>query len=479
MKKRLWIILLACAVVVATAAATVGLWYWLDNDYTLLVSVTGERDIVLEYGQTFEDPGASAVFVGTRRQKEPVSVDVTVSQTVDAQKMGTYLICYRAEHNGYVGTAYRRVVIADTQAPTITLVADPAHYTLPNESYQEEGFSAEDNYDGDLTEKVKRVEKNGVVVYTVRDSSGNKTTVTREIVYNDPIPPELKLKGGNVVVTAGSTYKEPGYTATDNCDGDITKKVKVSGQVNTFIPGRYNITYTVTDAYNNSVSVKRAVIVRERTTNVVNDVNKTGKVIYLTFDDGPGYDTPRLLDILKKYNVQATFFVVNTAHINTIKRAANEGHVIAIHTATHNFTEIYSSEEAYFKDLQKMQDIISNLTGQTPTLLRFPGGSSNTISSFNRGIMTRLAKLVEESGYRYFDWNVDSDDAGRARTSQEVYNNVISGVSKRNASVVLMHDIKSYTIDAIEQIIIWGLENGYTFLPLNEDSPGCHHAINN
>ena len=171
--------------------------------------------------------------------------------------------------------------------------------------------------------------------------------------------------------------------------------------------------------------------------------------------------------------------MVNTAYIGTISRAAQEGHTVAVHTTSHNFHSIYASEAAYFEDLETMRNIIGEKTGITPTLIRFPGGSSNTVSSFNKGIMTRLTALVEEAGYTYFDWNVDSNDAVGATSANAVYNNVISGVSKRNASVVLMHDTKGYTVDAIEKIIVWGLDNGYTFLPLTEGSPTCHHPVYN
>ena len=203
------------------------------------------------------------------------------------------------------------------------------------------------------------------------------------------------------------------------------------------------------------------------------------KIIYLTFDDGPGPETERLLDILKKYNVQATFFVVNTAYISTIQRAAQEGHTIAMHTMTHRFKEIYASEEAFFADLYGMQAVIQSYTGTAPMLMRFPGGSSNTISSFNEGIMTRLTQQVTEKGFVYFDWNVDSKDAGGASSPLEVFNNVTYSVSNKTESVVLMHDIKSYTVDAIEPIIVWALENGYTFLPLTETCPTCHHPVHN
>jgi len=478
MRKVSLILLLVAVVVLLSACDMVAPWN--DNACFLPVTVVGETDINLEYGETYEEPGATATFYDTHRQQEPVSVPVAVQGTVDTDTLGSYMICYKAQYEGYVGTAYRRVNVIDSVAPVITLIADPEHFTRPNQPYEEEGYAAQDNYDGDLTASVDRFEKDGVVTYTVRDSSGNETTVTRQIVYKDVEPPVLTLKGGNVVMLAGGNYAEPGYTAIDDCDGDITGKVTVSGNVDTFKPGQYTQTYTVSDTFGNTVSAKRSVIVRERTIDKLNDPgNPTDKIIYLTFDDGPGPDTPRLLDVLKKYNVQATFFVVNTAYIKTIQRASAEGHVIAIHTATHRFKEVYASEDAYFEDLNKMSSVITELTGQVPTLLRFPGGSSNTISSFNPGIMTRLAAAVQEKGYFYFDWNVDSNDAGGAKTAKQVYNKVTTGVSKRKESVVLMHDIKSYTIDAIEQIIIWGLENGYTFMPLTEESPGCHHAINN
>ena len=477
--KGFWILLSVCilvAVILAAAAALV----WGENEYTLQVTLQGQSDIVLEHGQTYEEPGASAVFSGTRLHKKPVDVEVTIPDAVDTGKVGTYMLRYTARYKGCVGTAYRRVRVVDTQAPVITLVADPDYYTLPNQTYAEEGFSAFDDYDGDLTDRVKRIETAQSVTYFVRDSSGNKASVTRQIVYDDPIPPELHLQGKElVVISVGDDYIEPGYSASDNCDGDITQWVRVSGGVNTFRAGKYTLTYTVKDSYDNAVSQTRTVFVKEREVEKVNDTSNPQKVIYLTFDDGPGEQTPRLLDILKKYNVQVTFFVVNTKYISTIQRAAQEGHTIAIHTATHKFKEIYASEDAFFADLYKMQGVIESYTGQKPMLMRFPGGSSNTVSSFNEGIMTRLTKEVQEKGFTYFDWNVDCNDAGGARTPDAVYGNVVSGIGNKNESVVLMHDIKSYTVDAIEKIIVWGLENGYTFLPLTASSPTCHHGVNN
>ncbi len=453
------------------------------NEYTIAVVPQGDPEIILEYGAAYEEPGAMATVCGTLLQKESKPVDVEIQTDGDLTQVGTHIVRYISRYEEAVGTAYRQVTVVDTVAPQIQLVADPEKFTFPNETYAEEGFTAQDNYDGDITSTVLRSETREEVTYTVADSSGNSTTITRPIIYNDPVPPVLVLKGEKqITVEEGQKYEDPGYTATDNCDGDITAQVTVSGNVDTARPGYYTLMYTVKDGYENLVSVNRTVYVKSKSgkpSTAPVEVVPDGKVIYLTFDDGPGYRTPELLDILKKYNVKVTFFVVNTACIGTIKRAAEEGHTIAIHTKTHNFKKIYASESAYYEDLYAMQDIIKAHTGQVTTLIRFPGGSSNTISRFNRGIMTRLTQSVVENGFQYFDWNVDSNDAGGASTADEVFNNVISGVSKRRTSVVLQHDIKGFSIDAVERIIQWGLENGYTFLPLQQNSPGCHHGVNN
>ena len=205
-----------------------------------------------------------------------------------------------------------------------------------------------------------------------------------------------------------------------------------------------------------------------------------GGVIYLTFDDGPGTETPRLLEILARYNAKATFFVVNTPFASTISQIAEGGHALAMHSATHDFASIYSSDEAYFADLEKIESVIEQYAGYRPSMLRFPGGASNTVSKkYSAGIMTRLTQEVTDRGYVYFDWNVDSDDAGSARTAEEVYNNVIKGCYNRTSSIVLMHDIRSYTIDAIEDILIWGQTYGYTFEALTMDTPPVQHKTNN
>ena len=214
------------------------------------------------------------------------------------------------------------------------------------------------------------------------------------------------------------------------------------------------------------------------------EADKKG-VIYLTFDDGPSLDsTPKILDILKEENVKATFFLLNytSAKEKLVKREVEEGNSIGIHGYSHKYKKIYQSEDAYMENLNKMQSKIEKSTGIKTTLTRFPGGSSNTISRFNKGIMTKLTQKVQEEGYQYYDWNVDSGDAGGAKNEKQVYNNVINSLSKKRSNVVLMHDFSNNekTIKELKKIIQYGKENGYEFRRITADCGlVMHHNVLN
>ena len=93
--------------------------------------------------------------------------------------------------------------------------------------------------------------------------------------------------------------------------------------------------------------------------------------------------------------------------------------------------------------------------------------------------MTKLTQSVTYNGYQYADWNVDSCDASTAHTSAEVAANVISGMMQNPTSIVLQHDTKLYSVEAVEEIICWGLLNGYTFLPMTEQTEMHHHPVLN
>ncbi len=300
--------------------------------------------------------------------------------------------------------------------------------------------------------------------------------LTYVIVDNEK--PEIKLIGDDSVnVYLGNQYDEKGATAFDNYDGDLSDKIVVEGTVDINKAGTYSVKYTIVDTAGNENSITRNIVVKEKPAPL--SCGEPG-VIYLTFDDGPNsVYTPVILDVLKKYDVKATFFVTSAGPDELIKREFDEGHAIGIHSSTHDYAKIYKSSEAFWSDMNVVKDRVYNLTGKNPTLLRFPGGVSNTVSKkYNKGIMTQLAKEVEDNGYAYFDWNLSSGDAGGTTDPEVEFNNVKRDLRKDKGNVILMHDIKKHTSLAIEQIVKYGIDNGYKFEVLTSDVV-CHQRINN
>ena len=201
----------------------------------------------------------------------------------------------------------------DTESPVITLEYKSDYTVLPGAEYEEEGFSATDNRDGDLTDRVERTVMEDKICYKVSDRAGNITVRYRDIPFEFG----------------------KGDSSEDFPD------IKCS------------------------------------------DPNAKGKVVYLTFDDGPGPYTEQLLDTLDRYGAKVTFFVTGAkpAYENMIQKEDAAGHSVGIHTLTHDFEKIYSSDKAFWKDISQMQEIVERQTGHKTNLMRFAGGSSNSISA--------------------------------------------------------------------------------------------------
>lgn len=477
---RIWGKTLTAVVIVLLTAVTAVTVLFGYNRFTLALMPVGETEIVMDYGTPYQESGAQLSFSGSRFWREGFVPDVQIvtAGTVDTGKTGTYTVTYSADFLWWHADAQRVIRVVDRKAPDIVLNGTAEVYVLPGSQYSEAGYVASDEYDGDITDRVEQITLDDSIVYRVSDDAGNVTQVSRRIHYNDDVPPEITLTNGlSIQIYGGTAFTDPGYGAWDNVDGDITDRVQREGDVNIYFCGPYELTYSVTDSFGNTAAVSRTVEVVPSPR--PEEITPEGKVIYLTFDDGPGPYTRELLEILEKYGVKATFFVVCNKYADVIGEIAAAGHSVGIHTACHDYRTIYASEEAYFADLLQVRELIYEQTGVETTLLRFPGGSSNKASYFNKGIMTRLTEQVQDAGFQYFDWNVDSMDAGGAKTSREVYKNVVNGVSRRRVSIVLQHDIKGYSVDAVERIIKWGLDNGYAFLALEPTSPCFHHNVNN
>lgn len=441
----------------------------LHGPATVVVSTSGE----------YAEAGAKAWY-----KDQWLTGQIRISGAVDAKKPGRYTIRYAVSRNGFTTRAARQVQVVDDVAPVLVLNGANPSNICPHKEYVEPGYAATDDVDGDLTSKVQISASLYEVIYEVRDSSGNTTKASRVINREDKEAPVIELTGGNVMeLTVGSGYSEPGYTATDAFDTDIQSKVQVSGDVVWTKAGTYTLTYTATDCSGNvGTAVRTVLVVNPRP---AGGVNGSGSTIYLTFDDGPSASiTPGVLDILAQEGVRATFFVEGIYaddYGDLMRRIVNEGHTIGIHCYTHNYATVYASVDAYFEDLNHAVSRVAQETGVTSKIIRFPGGSSNTISrNYCPGIMSVLVGEVLARGYHYFDWNVGSGDTGSIGASG-VYNNVVGGLKNQGTCVVLMHDRSgnTQTLNALRDIIRYGKSHGYSFDRITMSTPQIHHSVAN
>ena len=414
--------------------------------------INGKEYVEIDYNTNYKDKGATYKLFGM-----DISNKIKVKNNVNTKKIGNYKVTYSIKYLLLNIKRTRIVIVKDKSAPKIKLKGEEKVLICPNSVYVDEGYEAKDTVDGNITKKVKVKQEEDKITYTVTDKAGNKSKKVRHIIKEDKEPPKLTLVGKDITAIALSyNYVDSGYDVTDNCDKEV--KVTQEGNIDINKEGRYSISYIATDSSGNESKVTRTVVVQKQS-------GGTG-IIYLTFDDGPSStgSTEKILEVLRNNGIKATFFVTGNGPANLIKKEYDEGHVIALHTYTHSYANVYASVDNYFNDLNKISDLVYSQTGQRSNIIRFPGGSNNTVSNrYSPGIMDILTKQVLDKGYIYFDWNITSGDAGECSTSSCVYNNVTNRLSKSRNNIVLMHDVKWFTANALDDIIKFAKSNGYSF----------------
>lgn len=468
-------VIISCFLVILIIAISAILYIEFRNKP--IFQMIGESTIELEYGNKYVESGVNAYT-----KFKNISNNVIIESDVDTSKIGTYHVNYKVPSGDGYDTYTRAVIVKDKKAPELTLVGDETIEVEYGKEYEEPGYSAIDEYDGDLTSNVVTTKyefEDGSydINYVITDSSSNKVEKVRHIKITDHTAPIIKLNGSSVVsVSTNEAYTEQGATATDNKDGDLTNKITKEGNVDTSKDGEYTITYSVADNNGNKSTIKRTVFVGE---------SKATGVIYLTFDDGPSSTTtPKILDILKEKGVHATFFILNYNENNEalVKREIEEGHAIGIHGYSHDYSAAYKSVEACYENIIKLQEKILQTTGKKVMIVRFPGGSSNTVSKkYCQGVMTGISKKILAEGFKYYDWNVASGDSGDVKTKEGVYNNVTKGIKPGRNNIILMHDFSgnNKTVEALPEIIDYGLQNGYKFEVITTDTEMVTQKIQN
>lgn len=409
--------------------------------------------------------------------------DITCDTSkLNTKKIGEYEVIYKYNNAEYPKT----VTVKDTVKPSFDI--NPLEIDLGMSITAKDLVSnVVDNTKVSFKFKEEySFDKEGKVDVSVigTDKGNNKTTkkTTITILSADTEAPKIGKLTKKTIKINSDVDLTSDVTVTDNRDPNPSITYN-HDEVDLSKVGNYQITYIAKDRSGNEATAKREIEVVKELKEIGTKTQTEEKVVYLTFDDGPSENTKKILDILDRYDAKATFFVTgNSQEFNKyITEANNKGHTIGLHTYCHDYKKIYSSVDAYFEDLQKISDMVEQLTGEKTPYIRFPGGSSNTVSKkYCPGIMTTLSKEVIERGYQYYDWNADSTDASGNNVA--VNKLVANGTSSSaNNIVMLSHDTsaKNTTVEALPAIIEHYQSLGYKFKGIDNDTFVAHQTVNN
>lgn len=435
-----------------------------------------QTKIQLEAGSEFD----SEQYI--KKIKNATKKDLTIdTSTLDLNHVGKYKVSYKVK-----GKSYRLLCeVIDTTAPTFDVIEETTDVGIPLKAEQfVQNVHDYSPYKIRFKDPVGFNKEGKQELSIIVSDHSNNETIKKTCVHilpKDQIPPTIQLIE-KVIVDIDSIYNPLDYIEiSDNQDNNVTIDID-SSHVNTTLEGTYDITIHATDRSHNKTTAKQQVIVKDITP-IGHDSSSDENIVYLTFDDGPSKNTGPILDILKKYNVKATFFVTKSGEYypEFIQRAHREGHTIGLHTYAHNYENIYQSTIAYFNDLNQVDQMVYDLIGVHSPYIRFPGGSSNTISEqYKDGIMTRLSELVQAQGYQYYDWNISSGDASGSNVPVDEIIKQSTQEDSGNLNI-LFHDAgtKETTVEALPKIIEYYQSLGFTFKSIDKDSYTCHHRIHN
>lgn len=370
------------------------------------IRLKGKTVITLSYDEVYEEPGYSSLF------------KVKVTNNIKNNKVGKYKVTYK----NFLFKKYRTVEIVDEVKPVITLIDDNVTILL-NEEYKEPGYKAQDEYDGDITDKVEIISglKNNQVgtykiTYKVTDSSKNTTKISRVV---------------NVVNTL---YKDE-YESIDN-----------------------NMTGWYTSNRQDGSRPRESEIKKYKDQNVY-FLGPDKKVIYLTFDEG-GNKTyvKEIVDILNKHNIDATFFFSRNYISNNpdlMKKIINSGHSIGNHTVNHLSMPSLATKDkfdSYYSELKETEIAFMQATGKPmEKLFRYPMGEYSN----------RTMNIMKSMGYKSIFWSVAYKDWDADYNKEYSLNNMKKQL--HNGAIYLIHPKCRGNYEALEDFINYATDLGYKF----------------
>lgn len=201
------------------------------------------------------------------------------------------------------------------------------------------------------------------------------------------------------------------------------------------------------------------------------DTDRERKVAYLTFDDGPSDNTVKILKTLQEKKAVATFFLIGNSITPQreviVKQTVEQGNAVGVHTYCHEKNVLYCNAECFLEDFNKASAIIERVTGEKPTLHRFPWGSNNRyVSSY----VDELHEKLQEMGVHSYDWNVSGEDSvGDNVAKSTIYNNVKKDLNRYRQPIILLHDSATTdnTAAVLGELIDYIRSQGYEFDTLN------------
>lgn len=432
------------------------------TDESVYIAINGPETVVVEYGNQYDDPGAIAI--GLTRTNEPKELAVLTSEAdVNVKKVGDYTVTYKALYNEKEYIKTRTVKVVDTEKPIISVSFEDAEE--PNWLTGPRDFcvKALDNCDGDISDKIERNKEDGKITFRVFDSSGNiaQTTLKEEQPVTAPV---IKFTNDDeyITVNVGQKITLSPPTAYDGKGINHAGSIKIEGTYDINTPGTYILTYTLTNYIGETVKAQRTIEVKP----LVNpkQITDPNKIIRLTFENGPNDNTSTILQILEKYAVPATFFI-NSAYVDSyenLSKYIKAGSAIGLYSYTAEPADVYEADD-FFAEYRTVQADIKNQANIATHLFRFPGGSIYGIET-PADIMNNLRNDITKTTFQYYDWTIDPNDL--QNTSENIINIVTQNIELHKLNIVRLHEASDNTVQALPQIIEWGIQHGYTFLAI-------------
>ena len=324
--------LLALMVIIAFTFVFIYFYY-----NALTIKLIGNEKLTIALGENYVELGAKATYL-----YKDFSSNIETKGDVDTSKVGTYSVEYNITKGKITRSVVRKIIVVDLTSPEIVLNG-AQNVILCGKEYVEDGYQAIDNVDGDVTDRVEIVKEENKIIYSVIDSSGNKTEITRNLI-NDNVNPEISLiHSDNLTFKKGKKYKEFGAKAIDNCDGDITSRIEIVSNVDVNKVGDYVVTYKVKDSSDNESIITRNIKVYNK-----EELNKG----YTEIEQGPKY-VNGILIVSKKYAIPSDFKADNAEALKALSdlqaAAKKAGYSLPTRSAYRSYSTQASLYERYKK----------------------------------------------------------------------------------------------------------------------------------